>query len=695
MPLIGFGGAPFTLAAYAIEGGPSTQLRADEGVHVLRSRARGTGSASDWRRRSPTTCWRRSKPVRRRSRSSTRGPARSSRADYREFALPHTRRIFDRPRGAGVPLIHFGVGTTAILRDLAEAGGDVIGVDWRLPIDEAWAVDRPRSRRAGQSRSDAAARPARPPVRRRRRRAASAPADAPGTSSTSATACCPARRSSASRRSRATCTIVTRRSVAPERDVDRIARCNPASSLSAAASPVSRRRTSSRAARCRSILLEASAAARRTDPDRAHRRLHDRSRGPIRCSRRSRRRSQLCEELGLGPRLISTTPPRTAYVLRERPSPSPAVAVGARHSDDRRRRRVVTTCSRRQRARSCSGWRRAPTRPSPASPPTTSPWRRSSGAGSAPTPSASSPSRCSAASTRATSNGCRSGAVAPRLVAAADGHPRGCALAALMQTGARPHRAPPTACSARSAAVWQELVDALAGRIPADRIERHARVTDIARDPASDADAWSCTTTAGRHRRRRRRDRRAGARAARLLEPLDAGGRRHCAQVPYVSTASVALALAAATAIDHPLDGSGFVVARRHSDAPDHRVHVGVVEVGRPRAGGHGAAARVSRRRPRSRRGRCSTTTRSSTSRSATSAPCSASRRRRPLPRVYRWQNAGAQHRVGHRREPRRSTPSWRAPPGLFVAGSGFDAIGIPDCIADGRARRRCGSRLR
>jgi uroporphyrinogen decarboxylase len=61
-----------------------------------------------------------------------------SRSDYREFAYPHTRAIFDRLADAGVPLIHFGVGTAAILPDLAAAGGDVIGVDWRLPLDEAW-----------------------------------------------------------------------------------------------------------------------------------------------------------------------------------------------------------------------------------------------------------------------------------------------------------------------------------------------------------------------------------------------------------------------------------------------------------------------------------------------------------------------------------------------------------------------------
>jgi uroporphyrinogen decarboxylase len=60
------------------------------------------------------------------------------RADYREFALPHTRRLFDGLAGLDAPTIHFGVGTAAILEDLRDAGGDVIGVDWRLPLDEAW-----------------------------------------------------------------------------------------------------------------------------------------------------------------------------------------------------------------------------------------------------------------------------------------------------------------------------------------------------------------------------------------------------------------------------------------------------------------------------------------------------------------------------------------------------------------------------
>src|SRR6266852_4969952 len=58
--------------------------------------------------------------------------------DYREFILPHTRRIFETIAPHHVPAIHFGVGTGAILAELTEAGGTVIGADWRIPLDEAW-----------------------------------------------------------------------------------------------------------------------------------------------------------------------------------------------------------------------------------------------------------------------------------------------------------------------------------------------------------------------------------------------------------------------------------------------------------------------------------------------------------------------------------------------------------------------------
>ena len=59
-------------------------------------------------------------------------------ADYAEHVLPHSRRLFERLEEAGVPTVHFATGNPRLLPLLAEAGGDAISVDWRIPIDEAW-----------------------------------------------------------------------------------------------------------------------------------------------------------------------------------------------------------------------------------------------------------------------------------------------------------------------------------------------------------------------------------------------------------------------------------------------------------------------------------------------------------------------------------------------------------------------------
>ena len=137
VPLIGFAGAPFTLAAYAIEGGPSTTY--------ARTKAFMYSDPQAWHR----LCDRLATLMADYLRAQAECGAHAlqvfdswagvlGRADYREFALPHTRKIFDALRDTGAPTIHFGVGTAAILPDLAEAGGDVIGLDWRQPLDRGW-----------------------------------------------------------------------------------------------------------------------------------------------------------------------------------------------------------------------------------------------------------------------------------------------------------------------------------------------------------------------------------------------------------------------------------------------------------------------------------------------------------------------------------------------------------------------------
>jgi uroporphyrinogen decarboxylase len=61
-------------------------------------------------------------------------------ADYREFVLPYNQKILAELSGKNVPRILFGVGTAGILGEMREADSDVYGVDWRLPIDDAWLV---------------------------------------------------------------------------------------------------------------------------------------------------------------------------------------------------------------------------------------------------------------------------------------------------------------------------------------------------------------------------------------------------------------------------------------------------------------------------------------------------------------------------------------------------------------------------
>lgn len=136
LPLIGFSGAPFTLASYMIEGGGSrnyvhtkTLMYADSGAwHEMMSliaRALGrylnaqiaAGAQAVQLFDSWVGCL--------------------SPDDYREFVLPHTRAVIQSIE-ADVPVIHFGTGTATLLELMGEAGGDVIGLDWRVDLREAW-----------------------------------------------------------------------------------------------------------------------------------------------------------------------------------------------------------------------------------------------------------------------------------------------------------------------------------------------------------------------------------------------------------------------------------------------------------------------------------------------------------------------------------------------------------------------------
>jgi uroporphyrinogen decarboxylase len=135
-PLIGFAGAPFTLAAYMVEGrpsrdhlGPRTMMHADPGTwqaltswaadasgKFLRAQLEAGASAGQL-----FDSWAGSLGL----------------ADYTEHVAPASARALDHVRGLGAPLVHFGTGTSELLAAMRDVGADVMGVDYRLPLDEA------------------------------------------------------------------------------------------------------------------------------------------------------------------------------------------------------------------------------------------------------------------------------------------------------------------------------------------------------------------------------------------------------------------------------------------------------------------------------------------------------------------------------------------------------------------------------
>lgn len=137
VPLIGFAGAPFTVASYMIEGGPSKdyihtktmmyalpeiwhafmekislslvdylQAQVEAGAQAIQLFDSWVGALSPY--------------------------------DYRRFVLPYSQMVLQAVQATGVPVIHFGTGTSMLLQDMKEAGGTVIGLDWRVPLDYGW-----------------------------------------------------------------------------------------------------------------------------------------------------------------------------------------------------------------------------------------------------------------------------------------------------------------------------------------------------------------------------------------------------------------------------------------------------------------------------------------------------------------------------------------------------------------------------
>ena len=139
VPLIGFAGAPFTLASYAIEGGSSRNYLLTKQLMYCEPKA--------WHQLMDKFARVITGYLRRQIKAGAQAiqlfdswVGCLSVGDYVEYVLPHVQLIFEGLKREGVPMIHFGTGTSAMLRQMREAGGDVMGVDWRIHLDEAWAT---------------------------------------------------------------------------------------------------------------------------------------------------------------------------------------------------------------------------------------------------------------------------------------------------------------------------------------------------------------------------------------------------------------------------------------------------------------------------------------------------------------------------------------------------------------------------
>jgi uroporphyrinogen decarboxylase len=135
-PLIGFAGAPYTLASYLVEGGPSKeQLRTRALMHsdpetwaaLLSWCADITGAFLEAQLEAGASA----------GQLFDSWAGSLSLADYTNHVAPHSARALERAKALGVPLVHFGIGTGELLRAMHGIGVDVMGVDWRLPLDEA------------------------------------------------------------------------------------------------------------------------------------------------------------------------------------------------------------------------------------------------------------------------------------------------------------------------------------------------------------------------------------------------------------------------------------------------------------------------------------------------------------------------------------------------------------------------------
>jgi uroporphyrinogen decarboxylase len=139
-PVIGFAGAPFTLASYAIEGGTSKDF--------TKTKAFMLSEPAAWRRLLGKLVTVQADYLLAQARAGAQAlqvfdswAGRAlGREDYVRHVAPANRELFSRIAAAGVPVINFSLGVSSYLTDAVACGGDVVGLDWQLPLDEAWTL---------------------------------------------------------------------------------------------------------------------------------------------------------------------------------------------------------------------------------------------------------------------------------------------------------------------------------------------------------------------------------------------------------------------------------------------------------------------------------------------------------------------------------------------------------------------------
>ena len=139
IPLIGFCGAPFTVASYIVEGGASREF--------LKTKTMMYSAPAVWHALMETL----SSVLAEYLVAQIRAGAQAvqvfdswvgalSPQDYEKFVLPYSQKVLQAAQAENVPVIHFGTNTTTLLPLMKRAGGDVIGLDWRIPLDDGWAL---------------------------------------------------------------------------------------------------------------------------------------------------------------------------------------------------------------------------------------------------------------------------------------------------------------------------------------------------------------------------------------------------------------------------------------------------------------------------------------------------------------------------------------------------------------------------